>query len=122
MSPYITLNLRIKLQSHDPIYGNEFLEAAFGNQDDFQDCQFQAFFDLQYHLLTVPPRKNFTNLKVDRCFQCIKSISIQVCRPDKYLAGKEQTISFKVQHVDKIRINFRKARYGFLDDAISDDG
>ena len=122
MSPYTTLNLKIKPKPHDPIDGNEFLQAALGKQDNFQYCQFKAFFDVQHHIMTVPPHNHLRNLKFDSFFKCIKYISIQVWNPDKYLACDEKTISFKVQHVDKIRINFRKAGYWFQDDALSDDG
>ena len=41
--------------------------------------------------------------------------------PSKHLTGDNQSLSFKGQHVDKIRINFKKSGDEFQDDTLCDD-
>ena len=87
VSPSPRLNLKIKTQSHDPIYGNDFLHTPFGNQANFWHRQFKAFFAVLDPLLTLPPQNQFPNFKVYPFFKCTKYISIQAWHPGKHLAG-----------------------------------
>ena len=121
MSPSTRINFKIIPQSHDTIYENDFLHTAIGNQGNFQNCQSEALFSVQYYLLIVIALKQFPNFKVDLFFKCIKYTIIQVWHCGKHLAGYGQTISFKGQHVDKIRITFKKSGDEFHVDSLCDE-
>ena len=113
------INLKIKPQGKDPIYGNGSINQYIGWGADLCHCKFKDSFLLQDPLITPPPRKECPNFKAEPFSTgfLIQYISFKTYILGKNIAGDKQKVAFKGIHDDKLHINFKKAQYGFQSDA-----
>ena len=77
---------------------------------------------VQEPLLVTTPLKKYPNFKVKKIFKCINYICLQVGNVEKFIAGDDQTSSFKEQYSDKIKIKFKNAGNIFQSGALCDAG
>ena len=117
-------SVEMKLSSEDtsPIHSNATLWRALGPNAVKRFKMWKCCFSLQDPKLPVPPRKTHPNFKVDEFLRDRQKVWRYVWRLARDIAGDEQTMGFKGNHADKLRITYKKEGDGFQVDAISDDG
>jgi hypothetical protein len=109
-------------QSQDTINGNDMYFRVFGLNATKCHKKFKAYFTIQDPRKIVPSTKMHPNFKGDPFLCWIQSESIQAFDLGKYISIDEQTIGFKVNHADQLRISYKKEGDGFQCDAICCDG
>ena len=122
IAPTPRIELKMKPQEKDPIYGNYFIHHYLGQSSDPRHRQFRAFFSVQDPLITTPPSKYCSKFKLEPFLKCIQYIYLETLITGKNISRYEQTFWFKEKYSDKLRINFKKAGYIFQAYALFDDG
>ena len=110
-SPQIEMKLATKLK--DPIHHSTFLCQVLGPSAARCFKEWKACFACQDPKLPIPSRKTHPNFKVDEFLRHLQLIFRYAWLPGRDLSGDEQTMGFKGQHADKLRINYKKEGNGF---------
>ena len=119
-SPQIEMKLATELK--DPIHHSAFLCRVLGPSAARRFKEWKACFACQDPKLPIPSRKTHPNFKVDEFLRHLQLIFRYAWLPGRDLSGDEQTMGFKGQHADKLRINYKKEGDGFQADCLADDG
>jgi hypothetical protein len=122
LSPSPQIKMKFLSQSMDPINGSDLCYRVFGLNASKRHKEFKAFFTIQDPRKIVPSKKTHPNFKVDPFLRSIQAESMQAFDLGKYISIDEQTIGFKGNHADKLRISYKKEGDGFQCDAICCDG
>ena len=113
---------KLQTEEESPIHSNAALRRALGPNAARRFREWKCCFSLQDPKLPVPSRKTHPNFKLDEFNRHLLKIWRYAWRLKRDLAGDEQTMGFKGQHVDKLRITYKDEGDGFQCDAICDDG
>ena len=115
--------MKLSTEEASPIHLNATLWCALGSNDITQFKMWKGCFSLQDPKLPVSSRKTHSNPKVDEFLRGQQLLIWRYTwRPVRDIAGDEQTMGFKGNHTNKLRIAYKKEGDGFQVDAISDDG
>ena len=72
--------------------------------------EWKACFAYQDPKVAIPLHKTHPNHKVDEVLHHLQTLSQYALLPGHDSSGDEQTMGFKGQHKDKLRISFKKEK------------
>ena len=122
MNQYPQFECKIQSEELYPIHSSAFLRRVIGPAVSLWLRHFKCCFACQYPKIYVPSKKTHPKFKVDEYFRHIQNIFRYCWMPGCDLSTDEQTMGFKGQHVDKLRITYKKECDGFQCDCIVEDG
>ena len=95
------VEMKFRLQTRDPIHGNNFVVRTFKKQVELRHRHFKAFFACQNPAIHPPPRKKYPNWKVRPLIKWMNSLFPLIWRLGAAISIDEMTIGFKGNHIDK---------------------
>ena len=121
LSPSPRVEMKFKSQERDCVNGNDFIARHFPNGAQ-RHKQFKCFLSLQDPRIYPPYRKTHPNFKFDPFLKHVQEISMEAWLLGVVFSVDEQTMGFKGNHADKLRITYKKEGDGFQCDALCQDG
>ena len=122
LNPSPQVHLKFKKQKEDEVQGSDLCYAVFGNQAEARHVQFKSYLTLVDPRTPIPKREQNPNYKINPIVKQLIGVSKKAMIMGEWISVDEQTIGFKGNHVDKLRINYKKAGDGFQCDVLCADG
>jgi hypothetical protein len=122
LAPSPTLEAKFKCQADDPVFGNDFVHRAFGNNAERRLRMFKNFFSCCEPTYTKPDKTKYPNYKVEPLLKHAMEVSKKAVILGRNLSVDEQTMGFQGKHEDKMRISYKNEGDGFQCDAICSKG
>ena len=122
MYPSPQIEWKMHSEELDTIHSSAFLRRVLGPAASLPLWHFKCCFACQDPNIAVTSKKNHPNLKVDEYFRHIQTIFRNCWMSGRDLYKDEQTMGFKGQHADKLRITYKQEVDGFQCDCIADNG
>ncbi len=123
LSPSPQLTKKMQPQEKEPTHGNDLIADAIGPGYQQLYQSFRYFFGVQDPLLTVPPKEDCPNVKVDEFFPWLWFIWRQAWNLGKNFSVDEQTCKMQGKSEYKTRCGkFKRIGDGIQADCIADDG
>ena len=114
--------MKLENKTKSFVHGNDELFSLFGANGKRRHQHFRTFFTVQDPRKADPGRDKESNWKVKPFLDHLNEIFQEGILLAENISLDEMTISFKGNHVDKLRINFKRTGDGFQCDAICQDG
>jgi len=122
LNPSPKVHMKFKTQEQDEVQGNDVCNAVFGPQAESRHVQFKRYLTLVDLRTASPSRETNPNYKINPIVKQLIKASQSAMIIGEWVSVDEQTIGFKGNHIDKLRINYKKAGDGFQCDALCADG